>query len=145
MSTSEGESGVMFMKRVFALNTLVFLLTLASLVTAQSPQFKKMTFHVLEVRQSDAEGWCWTGTCSPTKIEVSGFTKENRQTISYNLECIEVIQMPQTGAASSICVHVQAGQDYPARIYPTAVMFGEYQHVAGVLVLYNIVSQREEH
>jgi hypothetical protein len=132
------------LKHILAPSNFLLLLAFTSLAKAQSPEPKKKTFHVVEVRQSDDEGWCMTGTCSATKIEVSGYTKEKSQTISYGLDCIEVVQTPQSKAASHLCIHVQAGEDYPARIYPTAVMFGEDQHVeGGIVILYNIVSQRE--
>jgi hypothetical protein len=137
------------MKHPLPASVLLLSLAFPSLAMAQSPEpFKRMTFHVVEVhvaedRQLEAE-WCMPGTCSITKIEVSGFTKENRRTISYGLECDEVVRTPHTKVASTLCVHVQAGEDYPARIYPTAVMFGEEQHVEGAEIsLYNIVSQRE--
>jgi hypothetical protein len=129
------------------------LLALTYLADAQSTEpFQKKTFHVVEVRQSEdrqSENECG-GMCSVTKIEVSGFTcnlcldKEHRQTILYSLECTEFTYMPPSKSTPLRCIHVQAGENYPARIYPTAVMFGEEQHVEGVsIVLYNIVSQRE--
>ena len=127
------------MKHPSPASVLFLSLAFPLLATAQSPEpFKRKTFHVVAVRQSEAE-WCGA-ECSATKIEVSGSAKENRQTIFYDLECTEYVRKPRP----YLCINVQAGEDYPARIYPTAVMFGEDQHVEGAtIVLYNIVSQRE--
>ena len=135
------------MKLVLAPSILLLLLAFTSLAMAQSPEPKRIAFHVLEVRQSPepAEGHCVaTDQCSVTKIEVSGSTRKNRQTILYSLECFEVVVAPNAKRLSNLCINVRAGEDYPARISPTAVMFGEDQHVGGAtIVLYNIVSQRE--
>ena len=131
--------------RVLPLKILVLLLTLTSLPNAQLPGPKRKTFHVTEVSKSDDE--CFA--CAATQIRVSGFVKEpGHSKIQYDLDCTEVTPLPQNKTATrTACARVEAGEDYVAKLYPTAVSFwGEGQHVEGaVMLLYNIASQREMH
>jgi len=137
------------LKRQLGRTILSLLLLSVSATLAQSPEPKRKVFHVTEVSESIATDECYAWACTATRISVKGFVKApGNSTIHYNLECTEILPtLENKKATRSVCARLEAGEDYLPKMYPTAVNFWEDgQRIEGaIMVIYNIMSQREVH
>jgi hypothetical protein len=109
---------------------------------------EQTTFHVTSVRSEEAKDWCETGKCSATRIIVEGYTRpkdDPNASIEYVLDCIEVIANEPSPHLSIVCSHLHAHNDYSAKVYASAILFGEPQQSKPDLTYaaYEIVSEKE--
>ena len=79
-------------------------------------------FHVSSIKYDDnPDGWCGAGTCTATKISLTGFLKssEGAAAIRYKLSCITVVPTPAAPANTvfTVCPVVHANKDYPVEFY----------------------------
>jgi hypothetical protein len=97
------------------------------------------TLHVKEVTRTQDEG-TEKGTWFHIKVQAES------KTILYGLSCDEFIS-PKGGYRVS-CFHLKAGQDYSARVFPTAVSFwpvpASKEDQDTLLAVYDILSQKEK-
>jgi hypothetical protein len=104
-------------------------------------------FHVTAVHSKQVDGYCQPGTCFAFRITVDGYTEIKNASVTYVLECDEVIQdHPAKHHNSLMCVHLHASNVYPAYVNPTTISFWTKESMPSgysVAVAYDIKSENE--
>ena len=105
---------------------------------------KERTFHVTDVEArdiSDVGEACYTGYCTATRYEITGFVREPRKNdVVYRAYCNDILWLAcESKGKHNACVKLEAGESYRARIFPEMIdfSFGKY------IWQYQITSQRE--
>jgi hypothetical protein len=132
-----------------AMKIIVCIVTMLLLNVASAGQDAvQTTFHVTSVRSEDAKDWCEAGKCTAKTITVEGYSAakgEGNSSVEYVLTCTEVIASEPTPHYSVVCTHLHAHNDYPAKVYASAIYFGEPETTKPDLTYaaYEIVSEKE--
>jgi hypothetical protein len=106
-----------------------------------------ITFHVSAVRSEEAHDWCMTGECNATRFTVEGYAdvKGDSSLVEYVLDCVQIMAHKPSPHFTVVCVQVHAHNDYDAKLYSNAILFGDAttQSDGPMLAGYQIVSEKE--
>ena len=110
----------------------ISVVTLAAMLAPQEQTVRTETVHVVSVsRKSEV-----VEKGIRTDINATADTK----TVRYQLSCEE---FKSSSGTSASCAQIEAGQNYTAKIWPTAIDFGRPNNV-DIFILYSIDSEVEK-